>query len=63
MSDSSPTTAPNSAPEAPEGANVFGYDVASEANNASNAQNTPSPHSPLAAGWNDWKRSIYSWMD
>lgn len=48
MSDSNPTAAPNAAPESPEGAKVFGYDVASQAK--STPVQKPNPNSPLAAG-------------
>jgi hypothetical protein len=48
MSDSNPTAAPNAAPEAPETAKVFGYDVASQAQVV--PVQKPNPNSPLAAG-------------
>lgn len=48
MADSNPTSAPNSAPEAAENANVFGYDVASQAKQVSTEKTNP--NSPLAAG-------------
>jgi len=48
MSDSNPTVAPNSAPEPLKDAQVFGYDVAAEAN--STLVQKPNPNSPLAAG-------------
>jgi hypothetical protein len=48
MSDSTPTAAPNAAPEAPETAKVFGYDVASQVK--STPVQKPNPTSPLAAG-------------
>ena len=48
MSDSNPTAAPNAAPETPETAKVFGYDVASQAQETSVQK--PNPSSPLAAG-------------
>ena len=48
MADSNPTAAPNSAPEAPEGARVFGYDVAEQSKQPP-AQKS-NPNSPLAAG-------------
>lgn len=48
MSDSNPKAAPNAAPEAPENAKVFGYDVAAQAK--SNPVQKSNPNSPLAAG-------------
>jgi hypothetical protein len=48
MSDSNPAAAPNSAPETPKDAKVFGYDVASQAKSA--PVQKPNPNSPLAAG-------------
>jgi hypothetical protein len=48
MSDSNPAVAPNSAPEAPKNAKVFGYDVAAQAK--STPAQKPNPKSPLAAG-------------
>jgi hypothetical protein len=48
MSDSNPTVAPNSAPEPPKDAQVFGYDVAAQSNSA--PVQKPNPNSPLAAG-------------
>ena len=48
MSDSNPAAAPNSAPEAPEGAKVFGYDVAAQSKQT--PTQTSNPRSPLAAG-------------
>lgn len=48
MSDSDPRLSPNSAPETPEDAKVFGYDVASQASKP--PEQKPNPMSPLAAG-------------
>ena len=48
MSDSNPTAAPNAAPETPETAKVFGYDVASQPKQAPVQKSNPT--SPLAAG-------------
>ena len=48
MSDSNPAAAPNSAPEPPKDAKVFGYDVAAQTKQAPDQK--PNPHSPLAAG-------------
>jgi hypothetical protein len=48
MSDSNPTAAPNSAPEAPKSAKVFGYDVAAQSKQAPVQKSNPK--SPLAAG-------------
>jgi hypothetical protein len=48
MSDSNPTVAPNAAPETPETAKVFGYDVASQTKET--PVQKPNQSSPLAAG-------------
>jgi len=61
MADSDPKTSPNAEPEAPSEANVFSYDVASQVKAAPEVK--PNPNSPLAAGWYDRKRSVYSWVD
>jgi hypothetical protein len=48
MSDSNPAAAPNSAPEAPKDAKVFGYDVAAQSKQV--PVQKANPNSPLAAG-------------
>ena len=49
MSDSNPKLSPNAAPETPEGAKVFGYDVSQQTRSKAQEQK-PNPASPLAAG-------------
>jgi len=53
MADSTPKAGPNAA-DAPEvtseNANVFGYDVASQAKRGNPAPQAPNVNSPLAAG-------------
>jgi len=54
-----PKSGPNlaDAPEAPpENANVFGYNVASEAKKSFVPESNP--NSPLAAGWYDWEGKV-----
>lgn len=48
MSDSNPAAAPNSAPQPPEDAKVFGYNVAAQSQSSSVQKSNP--NSPLAAG-------------